>query len=85
MNYKTRQVKGKGRGKLLGFPTINLEIPPGFNIEEGIYAGRVWISKKQFKGAFHYGPVPTFHEKDKSLEVFLNSIQCLIPRCRYYL
>ena len=71
MAYKTKQIKGKGRGKLLGYPTINLEIPASFSREEGIYAGWVWIGKKQFKGAFHYGPVPTFHEKDKSLEVFL--------------
>jgi len=71
MNYKTKQIKGKGRGKLLGYPTINLEIPDGFNEKEGIYAGWVWIEKKRYKGAFHFGPVPTFHETEKSLEVFL--------------
>lgn len=71
MNYKTTQIKGKGRGKLLGYPTINLEIPTVFNEEDGIYAGWVWIGKKKYMGAFHYGPVPTFNEIEKSLEVFL--------------
>ncbi len=71
MVYRTEKIKGKGRGKLLGYPTINLEIPSNFNEEEGIYAGWVWIGIKKYKGAFHFGPVPTFHEKEKSLEVFL--------------
>ncbi len=62
---------GKGRGKLLGYPTINLVIPEKFDEQEGIYAGLVWIEKKRYKGAFHYGPVPTFEEDAKSLEVFL--------------
>lgn len=71
MNYRTKQIRGKGRGKLLGYPTINFEIPFQFNEKEGIYAGLVWIEKQRFKGAFHYGPVPTFNENEKSLEVFL--------------
>ena len=71
MNYKTRKIMGKGRGKLLGYPTINLVIPEKFDEQEGIYAGLVWIEKKRYKGAFHYGPVPTFEEDAKSLEVFL--------------
>ncbi|MBI3366280.1 riboflavin kinase [Candidatus Roizmanbacteria bacterium] len=71
MNYKTIQVKGKGRGKLLGYPTINLEIPSMFIEDEGIYASWVMIEDKKYKGALHFGPVPTFGEKAKSLEVFL--------------
>jgi riboflavin kinase/FMN adenylyltransferase len=71
MNYKTKQIKGKGRGKLLGFPTINLEIPSDFHEEEGIYAAMVVIDRNVYKGALHYGPVPTFNEKEKSLEVYL--------------
>lgn len=71
MIYTTKKIKGKGRGKLLGYPTINLEIPSDFHEEEGIYASLVIINGKTYKGALHYGPVPTFHEKEKSLEVFL--------------
>lgn len=71
MQFKSRQIKGKGRGKLLGFPTINLEIPAKLTIEEGIYAAKVKIAKKEYLGAMHFGPVPTFNENEKSLEVFL--------------
>jgi len=69
--FKSRQVKGKGRGKLLGFPTINMEIPPDFKLPEGIYAVKVFISGQEFIGALHFGPVPTFNEKAQALEVFL--------------
>ena len=67
----TKVIKGKGRGKLLGYPTINLAIPSGFNEKEGIYASWVTVNGIKYKGALHFGPVPTFGEKEKSLEVFL--------------
>ena len=71
MTFQTRQIKGKGRGKLLGFPTINMEIPSDMDLAEGIYAVWVIFKDKRFVGALHYGPVPTFQESKKSLEVFL--------------
>jgi riboflavin kinase/FMN adenylyltransferase len=55
----------------MGFPTINLKIPDNFELKNGIYAVKVIIEKKVFKGALHYGPVPTFGELQKSLEVYL--------------
>ncbi len=71
MKFESTHVKGKGRGKPMGFPTINLKIPDGFELKDGIYAAKVNINKKLFIGALHYGPVPTFNESEKSLEVFL--------------
>lgn len=71
MHVISHQVKGKGRGKVIGFPTINLEIPAGFLLEDGIYAAWVRIRDKKYKGALHFGPIPTFDEAAKSLEVFL--------------
>lgn len=71
MKFTTRQIRGKGRGKFLGFPTINMEIPAGLILEEGIYAVRVVFGKTACIGAMHYGPIPTFGQKDKQLEVFL--------------
>lgn len=55
----------------MGFPTINLKIPEIFELKTGIYAAIVSIENKIFSGALHYGPVPTFNEGEKSLEVFL--------------
>lgn len=71
MRFKSTQVKGKGRGKILGFPTINLEIPKDLDLEDGIYAVKVFIGGGEFIGAMHYGPIPVFLEDDKTLEFFL--------------
>lgn len=67
----TTQIRGKGRGKFLGFPTVNMKIPRKLSIQDGIYAVWVMIGTKRYKGALHYGPVPTFGDKKKTLEVFL--------------
>lgn len=74
MKFESTHIKGKGRGKPMGFPTINLKIPENFELKEGIYATKVVIENKTFKGALHYGPVPTFNEQVKSLEVYLIEI-----------
>jgi len=71
MKFISTQIKGKGRGKPMGFPTINLKIPVNFKLKDGIYAAKVNLENKMFKSALHYGPVPTFNEKEKSLEIFL--------------
>lgn len=71
MKFSSTQVRGKGRGKLLGFPTINLEIPEKFNLNEGIYAVKVSVEGKEFIGALHFGPIPAFKESERTLEVFL--------------
>jgi len=71
MKFESTHIKGKGRGKPMGFPTINLKIPENFELKDGIYAAKVVIENKIFKGALHFGPVPTFEEQEKSLEVYL--------------
>ncbi len=71
MRWKSFPTKGKGRGKKLGFPTINLTFPDQFPLENGIYAVWVTIDNHKYRGALHFGPVPTFGEKKRSLEVFL--------------
>jgi riboflavin kinase/FMN adenylyltransferase len=71
MRFKSTQVKGKGRGKILGFPTINLEIPTDLVLDDGIYAVKAFVEDKEFIGAMHYGPIPVFLEDDKTLEFFL--------------
>ena len=71
MKFESIHIKGKGRGKPMGFPTINLKIPDNFELKDGIYAVKVTIENKKFIGALHYGPVPTFAEQEKSLEVYL--------------
>ena len=71
MKFESFHIRGKGRGKGMGFPTINLKIPINFSLKDGIYAAKVYIEDKIFIGALHYGPVLTFNEREKSLEVYL--------------
>ncbi|PIW73472.1 hypothetical protein CO005_01190 [Candidatus Roizmanbacteria bacterium CG_4_8_14_3_um_filter_34_9] len=73
MQFESTHITGKGRGKPMGFPTINLKIPDDFGLKDGIYAAKVTIENKKFIGALHFGPVPTFAEQEKSLEVYLIS------------
>jgi len=65
------QVKGRGRARTLGFPTINLEIPRDFDLKTGIYGVWIYLDGKKYLGAMQYGDSPTFDDKTKSLEVFL--------------
>lgn len=71
MTYESRVIPGKGRGKKLGFPTLNLEIPGNFKATEGIYACRILIEKTTYAGALHFGPIPVFGDTKRSLEVFV--------------
>jgi len=71
LSFKSQQVKGAGRGKLLGYPTLNMDIPEEFQLEDGIFAVWVKISGRKMMGAMHFGAVPTFDQAKKSLEVFL--------------
>lgn len=62
-------VRGRGRGKKLGFPTANLNphheaLPPA-----GVYAARGFLGPKTLKGVIHIGERPTFKDKQRSLEV----------------
>ncbi|MES2930712.1 MAG: riboflavin kinase [Patescibacteria group bacterium] len=74
MIFHAQHIKGKGRGHTLGFPTINLEAPEDLALDPGIYASWVVVRNKTYKGALHYGPVPTFNEKEYTLEVYLLNI-----------
>lgn len=69
--YTSEVESGFGRGKRIGFPTLNLTIPKNFKFKHGIYAARVWIDGKAVPAALHFGPVPTYANKKPSLEVYL--------------
>lgn len=71
MQYEVTVIKGKGRGKRLGFPTLNLVIPEDFPYQHGIYAGTVVVNGVVYKGAIHYGPIPAFNDTRPTLEVHI--------------
>ena len=73
-------VRGAGRGRTIGIPTINLESPdPGKLLPpDGVYAVRVRVSiggrgtgDGAFGGMMNQGPRPTFGEQARTLEVHL--------------
>lgn len=63
-----RVEKGRGLGKELGFPTLNLAYDGDLR---GVFAGRVLIDGRQYKGAVHLGPRPTLADEKLICEVFL--------------
>lgn len=64
-------ISGKRRGRLLGYPTANIEahheaIPPS-----GIYAVRVNVKGRSYGGALFIGAASTFGEKESAIEVHI--------------
>lgn len=66
-------VEGDRRGRLIGFPTANLVLPPGTEPREGIYAARVRLDGRgpALPGAAYIGTRPTFATNRSFLEVHL--------------
>jgi riboflavin kinase/FMN adenylyltransferase len=75
VRFTSNQISGKGRGKFMGFPTINMTVPQNFDLAYGIYAVWVTLDALKFKGAMHWGPIPTFDDASASLEVFLLGLE----------
>jgi riboflavin kinase/FMN adenylyltransferase len=65
--------RGKQRGRLMGYPTINLPLPSPRKLlpPEGVYAVRVQTPAGPFGGMMNLGPRPTFGETDVTLETHL--------------
>jgi riboflavin kinase/FMN adenylyltransferase len=65
--------RGAGRGRALGYPTINIEPPDRRKLlpPDGIYAVRVEWNGGAAAGMMHMGPRPVYGEADRSLEVHL--------------
>lgn len=72
-------VRGAGRGRTIGIPTINLAPPDPRKLlpPDGVYAVTVRIgaqgagSGEQYGGMMNQGPRPTFGEQGRTLEVHL--------------
>ncbi len=73
-----RVVRGAGRGRTIGVPTVNLEPPHPRKLlpPDGVYAVRVTVggetgSGKRYGGMMNQGPRPTFGEHARTLEIHL--------------
>lgn len=63
-----RIIKGKGVGKTLGFPTINI---PYNGKKNGVFAGKVLINGDKYNAAINLGARPTFNDGNVLCEAFL--------------
>jgi riboflavin kinase/FMN adenylyltransferase len=68
-------VRGAGRGKGLGFPTINLALAKGQDMMHGIYAMRVLHDGKRYHAAGYVGTSPTFGPGRAMVEAFLLDVE----------
>ncbi len=68
-----RVVHGEQRGRLLGFPTINVPLPSPRKLlpPQGVYAVRVQTPLGPFGGMLNLGPRPTFDDAGVTLEAHL--------------
>jgi riboflavin kinase/FMN adenylyltransferase len=65
-----RVVAGDQRGRLLGYPTLNLAAPPQRKLlpPDGVYAVRVQTPEGLFGGMLNLGPRPTFGDAARTIE-----------------
>lgn len=67
-----RVIKGKRRGRNLGYPTANLEPHPEKLLPgPGVYAGKVMVGGDYYKGIVNVGNKPTFKDMSFGVEVYI--------------
>ena len=65
-------VEGEKRGRELGFPTANFDIPADICMPaNGIYATFIHINGKQYLSATSIGTNPTFDAKQRTVETYI--------------
>ncbi len=63
-------IEGDKRGRKLGYPTANFNLPANSNLAEGIYAVRVKLGKRLFDGVASFGK-PMFNSVQPPFEVHI--------------
>jgi len=64
--------RGEERGRLLGFPTANLQVNSGQALPgDGVYATRAYLGNRSFLSVTNIGTRPTFGEGQRTVEVYL--------------
>lgn len=61
--------KNLGRGKELGYPTANVQIPADY--PEGIFFGTTCLNNKKYPSLVFIGKPLTFGESDKKAEMYI--------------
>ena len=63
-------IRGDQRGRLIGYPTLNVPSPPSRKLlpPDGVYAVRVQTPQGPFGGMLNLGPRPTFGDASRRIE-----------------
>lgn len=64
-------VEGDRRGRLLGFPTANLEVSPAKVLPPGVFVVMADVLKRNYHGMANVGTRPTVSGKERRIEVHL--------------
>ena len=79
MRIKGIVIKGSGEGTKIGIPTANIATDDKVSeLEQGVYATRVFIDGKTYGGVAHYGPRAVFNEFHPQLEVHIFKLKEMI-------
>lgn len=63
---------GRRQGRMLGYPTANIEYPPNkVLLKEGVYVSSVIIEQEKYKAVSNIGTHPTFDDVHFNVETFL--------------
>ena len=63
---------GKGMGRAMGIPTVNIELPSdAAKLPRGVYSTVVSIGKKKYLGLTNVGTCPTFGERKEHTETLI--------------
>jgi riboflavin kinase/FMN adenylyltransferase len=63
-------IRGRGKGKEFGFPTINIKLNNNeLYIENGVYAVVINIDNQLYKGMLYAGTRPTLGMQELSVEI----------------
>jgi riboflavin kinase/FMN adenylyltransferase len=69
-------LQGKGRGKKLGYPTLNLKVPAGKLLpKDGVYGVTAQLGEEYCRGMMYIGSNLTFDEHERGVEVHLFDLE----------
>lgn len=64
-------IRGEGRGRAFGFPTINLKTDFDLVPPNGVYISEVMIGNQRLQSATNIGYNPTFGGQERTIETFI--------------
>ena len=69
--FDGRIVEGDGRGRLMGFPTANVNVEGDVLVADGVYVTEARIGGERLQGMTHVGRRPTFGLDERMVETHL--------------